>query len=145
SRREESENTVLLRQVLDSFPADDCHVAPLRTLAAHVGTEDWEVSKLAANAAISTIFRRGLRRRPGSYGEYQVRKEALVAVPWIGIEANCCPVGWLPLLERAVAQVASCFDENALWGVRTLQIKEKFGTLRWYLSGGEGRVRVSIR
>src|SRR3546814_10975613 len=70
--------------------------------------------------------------------------EALAALPWFGSEARSCPVGWLPLMERAASQAENCLDEGALAAVRTAQIKEKFGTLRWYLHGINGRLRAIV-
>src|SRR3546814_20742577 len=62
----------------------------------------------------------------------------LAARPWIGADAWDCPAGWLPILERATAQIARWVPAPG----RTSQIKEKFGTLRWYVSCEDRRTVI---
>jgi hypothetical protein len=68
--------------------------------------------------------------------EWTWRMQALARRPWVGPEAWGAPAGWLPLLERGVAQTerwSEAAERNRDW--RTMQVKEKFGTLRWYVRG----------
>lgn len=60
-----------------------------------------------------------------------------LGVPYWGIE---CGPGWYLLLERLCSQVQSRVDNHKIEQVVFRQIKEKFGALRVYYSGGDDYV-----
>jgi hypothetical protein len=86
---------------------------------------------------VRTELRAGLRPAPIDGEDWARRTEDLAKRSWIGGHAGSCPAGWLPLLERAVSEAEHWVGSAALENCRTSQIKEKFGTLRWYLGSNE--------
>lgn len=86
-----------------------------------------EVSK-----ACKEVLHGNLPAVPLFDAEVYSRIEDLKKVPWIGQHASGLARGWIPILERSVSLVEAHLDQKrvSLWG--TKQIKEKFGTLRWY-------------
>jgi hypothetical protein len=90
---------------------------------------------------LKQVIQRQLRTElpptPLDRSDWARRAGELADRPWIGGHARNCPAGWLPLLERAVAQAERSVNGTQLEGCRTNQIKEKFGALRWYLSSNE--------
>lgn len=77
-------------------------------------------------------LRVGLPPAPLDQRDWARRTDLIGGRSWIGHHARSCPAGWVPLLERAVSQAELCIDSAALSECQTNQIKEKFGTLRWY-------------
>lgn len=57
------------------------------------------------------------------------------AYPFLAGWASSCPNGWLGLLEQACAHIAAITPPQQLFSLRTTQLKDKFGGLRWYLEG----------
>ena len=86
---------------------------------------------------VRTELRTELRPAPIDAGDWARRTEDLARRSWIGGRARSCPAGWLPLLERAVSQAEHWVGSAALEECQTSQIKEKFGTLRWYVGSNE--------
>lgn len=84
---------------------------------------------------------RALRRMgyPGVYG----------AGPWtirnslLGDGFLCGP-GWYPLIERLSADLAEIVRQEGLRRFRAVQVKEKFGGLRFYTTGGNERTLARI-
>lgn len=73
--------------------------------------------------------------------QYEVRLAALLARPMfsednIGFEF---PPGWLHLVEQLVSDLEALPGGDAL---RAKQVKEKFGTLRFYLAGAGMRIDI---
>lgn len=50
-----------------------------------------------------------------------------------------CGPGWYPLIERLSADLAEIVREDGLKRFRVVQVKEKFGGLRFYVKGGNER------
>ena len=55
-----------------------------------------------------------------------------------------CGPGWYPLIERLSADLAVIIREDGLRRFRVLQVKEKFGGLRFYVKGGNERALTRI-
>lgn len=85
--------------------------------------------------AVKQVLLQNLREAPATEHDFRDRIQALLLVPWIGGHARDIPRGWVPLFERAADLLHDHADghESADW--QTLQIKEKYGTLRWYVRG----------
>lgn len=78
----------------------------------------------------------GLNDAPQTKEEHRARVTALSRIPWLGKHASEIHRGWIPLFERS-ARLLDAYagkEDRVTW--QTDQIKEKFGTLRWYTSGG---------
>ncbi|MEO3430149.1 hypothetical protein AAFN88_14910 [Pelagibius sp. CAU 1746] len=90
---------------------------------------------------LKQVIRRELRAdllpAPQDWRDWARRVDFLAGRSWIGRHARSCPAGWLPLLERAVSQAEHWMDRAILEKYQTSQIKEKFGTLRWYVASNE--------
>jgi hypothetical protein len=116
-----------------------------RTLLA---TPDDGVAAAIARARDAAL-RRGLPPPIVGPADAGPRRAALAARPWVGDAIDGCPRGWLPLLERAVAMAEPLIPAASLDHIKTLQIKEKFGTLRWYFRtapvGLDGVLRLAER
>lgn len=52
--------------------------------------------------------------------------------------------GWLPLLDQLCTGLSQVIADDGLSEFRTLQVKEKFGGLRFCVTGGNVRARVLI-
>ena len=66
------------------------------------------------------------------------------AIPW-GIETDD---GWYWLLDMLCGQIQNYIDFNKhlrITQVEAVQVKEKFGTLRFYYNGGNERISGMIR
>ncbi|MFY1664385.1 hypothetical protein [Pseudomonas sp. Pseu.R1] len=55
-----------------------------------------------------------------------------------------CRTGWLGLIETLCEQVAQVKLPQGTKGIRFVQIKEKFGTLRVYYVGGDTEVAAYV-
>jgi hypothetical protein len=61
----------------------------------------------------------------------------------------CCGDGWFFILDN----LCRCIQNHVEWrrrtdpdfSVRAVQVKEKFGTLRFYITGGDDEIRGMIR
>ena len=62
--------------------------------------------------------------------------------PMFGIE---CGDGWLPLLDELFAGIEAVVRRDKLKDFQIDQIKEKFGTLRVYVSGANREIHKLIR
>ena len=51
-----------------------------------------------------------------------------------------CGPGWYPLIERLSADIAAILDEMPLEAFRVLQVKQKFGGLRFRVTGSNERI-----
>lgn len=51
-----------------------------------------------------------------------------------------CGPGWYPLIERLSADIAAILDEMPLPAFRVLQVKQKFGGLRFRVTGSNERI-----
>ncbi|WP_018000170.1 hypothetical protein [Paracoccus sp. N5] len=51
-----------------------------------------------------------------------------------------CGPGWYPLIERLSAAIAAILDEMPLEAFRVLQVKQKFGGLRFRVTGSNERI-----
>jgi hypothetical protein len=51
-----------------------------------------------------------------------------------------CGPGWYPLIERLSADIAAILDEMPLAAFRVLQVKQKFGGLRFRVTGSNERI-----
>lgn len=60
-----------------------------------------------------------------------------IALPGCGAR---CGAGWLQLVERLIVDLIALG-----WDKRCDQIKEKFGTLRFYIGNGSEQIRERIR
>jgi hypothetical protein len=103
---------------------------------------DQHLGKLAA--AVELVLRRDVPAAPKGFATSKRRVAALAARAWIGAEVHGCPRGWLPLLERAATQAGNWLGARRLRQVRTVQIKEKLGTLRWYLHGAPAELATVV-
>lgn len=58
----------------------------------------------------------------------------------------CCGDGWHELLDRLCSDIQTHIDNGAgkVGQVEALQVKEKFGTLRFYVNGGDEVIRNLI-
>lgn len=52
--------------------------------------------------------------------------------------------GWMPLLHRLCEDLVVIIREDGLTEFRAIQVKEKFGTLRFYARGGNERTRARV-
>ncbi len=79
-----------------------------------------------------------------STGAERVRRLAYIkiAFPFLGGHASGSPVGWLPILEQACVVIAT---QPGAEHIGTGQVKEKFGTLRWYLDRSTAAARAAVR
>lgn len=55
-----------------------------------------------------------------------------------------CGPGWHPLIDRLCRDLAAIIREDGLTGFEVRQVKEKFGELRFYCSGGNDRIWARI-
>ena len=55
-----------------------------------------------------------------------------------------CGDGWFDLIDLLCSMIQFGIDQGHTPPVRVLQVKEKFGTLRFYIRGGNERVRGMI-
>lgn len=55
-----------------------------------------------------------------------------------------CGPGWYPLLERLSSDLSQIVREDALKNFRVVQVKEKFGELRFYAKHGNERTGARI-
>lgn len=51
-----------------------------------------------------------------------------------------CGPGWYPLIDRLSADIAAILDEMPLAAFRVLQVKQKFGGLRFRVTGSNERI-----
>lgn len=96
----------------------------------------WPAADALRETALEEL-RRGLPGAPRDVEDWRIRVRRLAALPWIGKHAWDCPSGWLPVLERAAAQAREWIPREALQSCQTVQIKEKYGDLRWYAVADE--------
>lgn len=68
-------------------------------------------------------------------------KENPLGIPYWGIE---CGKGWFKLLERLCRQAQGRVDSRKIEQVVFQQIKEKYGKLRIYYSGGDDYIQGLI-
>ncbi len=74
---------------------------------------------------------------PSSRAEWQERAmRACDGMPGMQEELPHVPVGWFSLVERATEEVRRLLPPGAI--LYTTQMKEKFGTLRWYCHEDSG-------
>ncbi|MDB6180038.1 hypothetical protein [Paracoccus fistulariae] len=62
--------------------------------------------------------------------------------PWTGTLLEygfLCGPGWYPLIDRLSADLAEIIRQDGLRRFRPVQVKEKFGSLRFYIRGGNER------
>ena len=68
---------------------------------------------------------------PASAVEWRERAMRLChGMPGLRDELVNVPIGWFSLVERAVEEIRRCLPPGSV--LHTSQMKEKFGTLRWY-------------
>ena len=85
--------------------------------------------------------------------EYLIQKYPLIFKDYEGNPGRVnwyCPKGWIEMVDVACYQIQSHIDNMNLWAEKNpeknqpveqltcLQIKEKFGGLRFYTGGGDG-------
>lgn len=87
---------------------------------------------------VDTLLR-DLSAVPADRREYRQRLSRLVARHWIGDAARVIPLGWLPIVERAVRVGEASIEERAFADVRTAFMAEKFGRLEWAFNGHRDR------
>ena len=84
---------------------------------------------------------------PASAWEYRERAiEVCSDMPGLREELSNLPIGWFPLVERAVEEIRRLLPDGM--HLRTIQLKDKFGTLRWYghvVDTGEDDVDIDDR
>jgi len=78
----------------------------------------------------AATLREGLPPVPRTALDREARCHRLAARPWIGRTVWGCPLGWLPLIERAEEQLRR-FGQNGdrLW--HTYSMEERWGRLDW--------------
>ena len=69
--------------------------------------------------------------------------------PWANKESLLrdgflCGPGWYPLLGRLSADLAAIIRQDRLTDFRVVQVKEKFGELRFYVKGANERALIRI-
>jgi Icc-related predicted phosphoesterase len=83
--------------------------------------------------------RRIMQRTPRLFGD----------APWdltqtlVGFGFDCGP-GWFPLIERTLGSLSRIARDDGLDQMRIVQVKEKYGTLRIYLSGSNDRANAVV-
>jgi hypothetical protein len=55
-----------------------------------------------------------------------------------------CGYGWYCLIDELCAQIQEHVDRNAVEQPTAIQIKEKFGELRFSIQGGDAQIRALI-
>jgi hypothetical protein len=98
--------------------------------------------RVSGNA--TEIFERGhMRTKSDAQGDWIKRLKARFPGLFCGISrwGFRCEVGWDGLITRLCERL----DALALPGLRVVQVKEKFGTLRFYVEGGNKAVAGLIR
>lgn len=143
-RRQSAEALARVRRILAVLPDEASPLAAAagrlaRRLAAGGGVladRSWPESE-ALQGQLARHRRHGLLPAPQNPTDWEERATRLEALPWIGAHIWHCPAGWLPIFERAARQVEQGIAAADIRRWRTSQIKEKFGTLRWYGSGDE--------
>lgn len=71
--------------------------------------------------------------------------------PWAGENNGLlaygfeCGPGWYPLLERLCSDLSKIVQEDDLKEFQVIQVKQKLGTLRFYVRGGSARTFDRIR
>jgi hypothetical protein len=55
-----------------------------------------------------------------------------------------CPIGWLPLLDYLCKHLQFICDNNEIDQVVAVQVKEKFGELRFKHRGGDASTRAVV-
>lgn len=55
-----------------------------------------------------------------------------------------CGEGWYPIIERLCTDLAEIVRQDRLTTFRVSQVKEKLGSLRFYVRGGNDRTRARI-
>jgi hypothetical protein len=55
-----------------------------------------------------------------------------------------CGPGWHPILDRLFSDIQKIAQEDVLLKLEVQQVKEKFGGLRVYVRGGNGRIQDRI-
>lgn len=55
-----------------------------------------------------------------------------------------CGDGWYDLLDRLCTKIQAYVDEHNIKQVEAVQVKEKFGTLRFYINGGPDAIHTFI-
>ena len=72
-----------------------------------------------------------LPRPPRSGAEWRERADVVYAtVPSLVGQLADAPLGWFPLIERAAREIVRMLPRTEV--LITSQVKEKYGTLRWY-------------
>lgn len=87
------------------------------------------------DAAAAKVLLAGRRAAPASAEDYDLRTRALAAHSWIGNEVLGLASGWIPLVELAAGMLVELLPPRSLAACATNQMKEKFGTMRWYGMG----------
>lgn len=67
---------------------------------------------------------------------------AVNAWPFMGQHLAHAPAGWVPIIERACVEIAMLGDDGD--NLQTADLKEKFGTLRWYADNATRQVQDII-
>ena len=80
-----------------------------------------------------------IRRYPGVFGRGPWTLDRTL-LGW----GFTCGQGWYPILDRLFADMQKIAQEDAPLKLEVHQVKEKFGGLRVYVRGGNGRIQDRI-
>ena len=82
-----------------------------------------------------SVLLRNLHAAPETTAQYSQRLQALETYDWLRQYAWNIPRGWVALFEKSARLLETAPEPSSEDWRQTDEVKEKYGTLRWYVSG----------
>jgi len=141
------DSSTLFRIITEQIRAGNMHVTAglVRKLIEDAGFEEslkeWGLESFIGDAReLMELEKQPRRAAPPLVARTSRIDELQRAYPFLSGWTASCPNGWLGLLEQACGHIVTIAPREQLAKLRTAQLKEKFGTLRWYLEGNFPRI-----
>lgn len=90
-----------------------------------------------AEQAAHGLIQSRLEPAPLLKADYDRRIHKIERISYVGSWARSIPRGWVPIIEKVLLLLQEAHLDEDRGGWKTDQIKEKMGSLRWYVSGSD--------